>query len=345
MRLFGEDNRDAITLSGPLKDAYSVAEAFCEELGKRPGLSSGILKTLLLRRIGSSIAAGLRTGERLLGDQGGQGDEDELEEASVPSLHPLTEPERDKLEQFVRLLRAAGDDDPKFRAVERLLLRGTETTGPWLSLGCIVFSQYYDTAAWAAARLSEALPEETIALYGGATRSGVYRAGVFERLSREVIKANVTHGQVRLMFGTDAASEGLNLQKIGTLINLDLPWNPTRLEQRKGRIQRIGQVRDEVWICNLRYRDSVEDRVHQLLSERLRAISNLFGQLPDTLEDVWIAAALRRDAELQQLIDQVPDQHPFALRYDRIAVEPEAWESCREVLDAQSQLELLLRGW
>ena len=237
VRLFGEDNRDAITLSGPRKDAYSVAEAFCEEPGKRPGLSSGILKTLLLRRIGSSIAAGLRTGERLLGDQGGQGDEDELEEASVPSLHPLTEPERDKLEQFVRLLRAAGDDDPKFRAVERLLLRGTEDTGPWLSLGCIVFSQYYDTAAWAAARLSEALPEETIALYGGATRSGVYRAGVFERLSREVIKANVTHGQVRLMFGTDAASEGLNLQKIGTLINLDLPWNPTRLEQRKGRSQ------------------------------------------------------------------------------------------------------------
>jgi len=345
VRLFGEDDRNAIALSGALKDAYAVAEEFCEELGKRPGLSSGILKTLLLRRVGSSITAGLRTGERLLGDQDSQGDEDEVEETTASALHPLTAPERAKLEQFVRLLRAAGGDDPKYRAVEQLLLHGIENTRPWLDLGCIIFSQYYDTAAWAAARLSQALPEETIALYAGATRSGVYRAGMFERLSREVIKASITSGENRIMFGTDAASEGLNLQKIGTLINLDLPWNPTRLEQRKGRIQRIGQVRDEVWICNLRYRDSVEDRVHQLLSDRLRAISDLFGQLPDTLEDVWIAAALRRDEEMQQLINQVPDQHPFALRYDRIAIEPEAWESCREVLDAQSQLEPLLRGW
>jgi superfamily II DNA/RNA helicase len=48
--------------------------------------------------------------------------------------------------------------------------------------------------------------------------------------------------EIRILVGTDAASEGLNLQRLGTLINLDLPWNPTRLEQRKGRIQRIGQV-------------------------------------------------------------------------------------------------------
>ncbi|NTV99829.1 MAG: DEAD/DEAH box helicase family protein [Oscillochloris sp.] len=345
VRLFGEHDRDAITLAGALSDAYRMAEEFCEELGKRPGLSSGILKTLLLRRVGSSITAGLRTGERLLGNQASQSDEDDVEDTAASSLQPLTTLERDKLEQFVRLLRAAGNDDPKYRVVEHMLLHGIEGTRPWRDLGCIIFSQYYDTAAWAAALLSRALPDETIALYAGATRSGIYRAGDFERLSREVIKASVTRGEIRLMFGTDAASEGLNLQKIGTLINLDLPWNPTRLEQRKGRIQRIGQVRDEVWICNLRYRDSVEDRVHQLLSDRLRAISDLFGQIPDTLEDVWIAAALRHDEEAQQIIDQVPDQHPFALRYDRIAVDPDAWETCREVLDAQSQLEPLMRGW
>ena len=83
------------------------------------------------------------------------------------------------------------------------------------------------------------------------------------------------------------------LQRLGSLINLDLPWNPTRLEQRKGRIQRIGQLRSEVLIYNMRYRGSVEDRVHQLLSERLVNIRNMFGQIPDTLEDVWVAAALR----------------------------------------------------
>lgn len=148
---------------------------------------------------------------------------------------------------------------------------------------------------------------------------------------------------VALVVGTDAASEGLNLQKIGSLINLDLPWNPMRLEQRKGRIQRIGQVRDEVYVYNLRYRGSVEDRVHEILSDRLKSISDLFGQLPDTLEDVWVAVAQRDDEKAQQIIDAVPTSHPFEMRYDRI--EPVDWESCSQVLDADTQLDPLLRGW
>lgn len=76
-----------------------------------------------------------------------------------------------------------------------------------------------------------------------------------------------------------------------SLINLDLPWNPTRLEQRKGRIQRIGQRLEEVYVYNMRYRDSVEDRVHELLSERLNNIFSMFGQIPDILQDVWIDMA------------------------------------------------------
>jgi Helicase conserved C-terminal domain len=148
---------------------------------------------------------------------------------------------------------------------------------------------------------------------------------------------------LRLVIGTDAASEGLNLQRLGTLINLDLPWNPTRLEQRKGRIQRIGQPRDTVFIYNMRYRGSVEDRVHQLLSSRLAAISSMFGQLPDTLEDVWIAVAQRDEELAQQKINEVPKVHPFQLRYDRIANVD--WKSCSIVLDSQTQLDALMRSW
>jgi len=61
----------------------------------------------------------------------------------------------------------------------------------------------------------------------------------------------------------------------------------------------------------MRYRGSVEDRVHQLLSERLGNIRNMFGQLPDTLEDVWVAAALRDEEEAKRVIDAVPKRHPF----------------------------------
>jgi len=127
------------------------------------------------------------------------------------------------------------------------------------------------------------------------------------------------------------------------LINLDLPWNPTRLEQRKGRIQRIGQVRDEVYVYNMRYRGSVEDRVHELLSSRLEAIRDLFGQLPDTLEDVWVEVALRDEEKAKQVIDAVPPTHPFEMKYDR--VEHVDWESCADVLDSEAQLEVLSRGW
>lgn len=348
VRLFGERDDEALLLPPFLQDAYAAAEAFCDVLGQRPGLNSGFLKTILLRRIGSTIVAGRRTALRMLGEDTEEieGEDDEgVEQTPVtPSaLYPLSEPERAELTRCLKLLEVNPDDDPKGQEVERILLRGAEGTGPWLDRGCIVFSQYYDSVYWLAGLLSGRLPKEPVGIYAGAARSGLMRDGLFTRLSRDAIKAQVQSGELRLVIGTDAASEGLNLQRLGTLINLDLPWNPTRLEQRKGRIQRIGQVRDEVFICNLRYRGSVEDRVHHLLSTRLEAIRDLFGQLPDTLEDVWIQVALHDERKAREIIGQVPQAHPFELKYDR--VEPVDWESCSQVLDSVAQLEILNKGW
>lgn len=344
VRLFGEHDDEAIVLPTFLRDAYEAAEEFCEEVGRRPGLNSGFLKTILLRRIGSSMAAGRATAEKLLRGREDDDDDDDNGHGGT-TLHPLTQPERALLESCLRLLGEAGasTEDPKYRVVERILFEGVDGSGPWIELGCIVFSQYFDTVDWVAGKLSSQLPDEAIAVYAGAGRSGIYRAGHFTRVSRDTIKAAVQRGEIRLLIGTDAASEGLNLQRLGTLINLDLPWNPTRLEQRKGRIQRIGQARDEVFVYNMRYRGSVEDRVHQLLSTRLKNITDLFGQLPDTLEDVWVQVALDQEEEARKLIAAVPTVHPFALRYDKI--ESIDWESCSTVLDSYSQLELLRRGW
>ena len=139
-------------------------------------------------------------------------------------------------------------------------------------------------------------------------------------------------------------SHKLNFQRLGTLINIDLPWNPTRLEQRKGRIQRIGQTRSEIWIANLRYRDSVEDKVHQVLADRLEAIHDLFGQIPDTLEDVWVQIALNDEQFAQQLIDRTSaTRNPFDVKYSK--VEDADWETCASVLNGESMKELLSRGW
>ena len=337
VRLHGEGDGEAIILPAFLERAYHFAEEFCLEIGQRPGLSSGFLKTMLLRRVGSTIEAGRITAERMLGGASEDEDEGEDDDVRESALYPLTDGERVHLKAFANALRANTDDDPKLAAIIEKLDEG------WLEAGCILFSQYYDSASWLARTLSIRLPDETVALYTNSSRSGLLRGGVFTPISRDEIKRQVQSGQVRLIFGTEAASEGLNLFRLGCLINVDLPWNPTRLEQRKGRIQRIGQVRDIVDIYNMRYLGSVEDRVHQLLSARLQNITSMFGQIPDTLEDVWMSVALAEEDRARRIIDAVPTVHPFELRYDRVENVP--WESCAQVLTAATQRDALLKPW
>ena len=335
VRLHGERDEDAITLPPFLEDAYHLAEEFCRLLAARA--KSGFFRTLLLRRVGSTMEAGRRTVENMLAGWDSLAD-DEDDEETLGQLRSLTVPERAILERFLKALEANQERDPKYAIVRRQLV-----DEGWLNLGCIVFSQYFDSVWWLAGQLSNELPDEPIGIYAGAQKSGILLGGNVSRRQRDDLKAEVRAGRLRLLLGTDAASEGLNLQRLGTLINLDLPWNPSRLEQRKGRIQRIGQFRDTVDIYNMRYAGSVEDRVHDLLSERLENIATLFGQLPDVLEDVWIDVALGEIAQARQTIEAVPREHPFQLRYHRL--KPVNWEGCAKVLDAEDRRNHLNQGW
>ncbi|MGE5153588.1 MAG: phospholipase D-like domain-containing anti-phage protein [Bdellovibrio bacteriovorus] len=335
VRLHGERDEDAIPLPPFLEDAYRLAEEFCHLLAERA--KSGFFRTLLLRRVGSTMEAGRKTVEKMLSEWTSLDDEEDDEE-SLSQLRTLTSDERSVLQRFLRALEANQERDPKYQIVRRQLL-----DHGWRELGCIVFSQYFDSVLWLAEQLTAEMPEEEIGIYAGAQRSGIMHNRVFTRVQRDALKERVRKGEIRVLIGTDAASEGLNLQRLGTLINLDLPWNPSRLEQRKGRIQRIGQLRDTVEIYNMRYRGSVEDRVHHLLSVRLEGIANLFGQIPDILEDVWIDMALGEIERAKKTIDAVPKKHPFQLRYH--AVEKVDWESCARVLDAEERKRFLMRGW
>lgn len=338
VRLHGEEDSESIILPAFLERAYHFAEEFCQALAEREGFNSGFLRTMLLRRVGSTIEAGRRTALKMLGQTLTDDDVDEDDDTQrVSALYPLLDSEKVHLQAFANTLTESTDEDPKLFEVLRKLDSG------WLELGCIIFSQYFDSAYWLSEKLSARYPGERIAIYAGSNKSGIMLASEFTPLSREEIKSQVQRSEIRLLLGTDAASEGLNLQRLGTLINLDLPWNPTRLEQRKGRIQRIGQVRDVVDIYNMRYRGSVEDRVHQLLSTRLENVMDMFGQIPDTLEDVWVQVAMGHIKQAQEIIDEVPPAHPFEMRYDRI--ESVNWESCSRVLDNHVQLEVLRKGW
>ncbi|MBP8824422.1 MAG: DEAD/DEAH box helicase family protein [Flavobacteriales bacterium] len=346
--LYGEEH--TIALPTYLEDAYATAEEFCKALSEIMR-GSRFMRTLLLRRMGSSIEAGRLTALKMLGTgllEDGEEDDDNSNELNgnegTPQAAPtgiaarISDREREILMRLVQQLGAYQDKDPKLA-----VLRKTLFADEWAQDGCIIFSQYYDTVRYFSEQIAQENPELQVAVYAGGDRSGIWQNGIFQRTTKDEVKRLVQAGEVKLAFGTDSASEGLNLQRLGTLVNLDLPWNPTRLEQRKGRIQRIGQMRDTVKVYNMRYTDSVEDRVHQLLAQRLSNIHQMFGQIPDILEDVWVEVAEGREAKAREIIDAVPERNPFEIRYDRI--ENVDFETCSTVLNEVERLEALEKGW
>ena len=98
-----------------------------------------------------------------------------------------------------------------------------EDEGGWLQKGCIIFSQYFDSARYIAETLSNEFKDLAVGLYAGGSKSGIFENGIFKKTAKDELKAKVRKGELTLLVGTDSASEGLNLQRLSTLINLDLP--------------------------------------------------------------------------------------------------------------------------
>ncbi len=92
--------------------------------------------------------------------------------------------------------------------------------------------------------------------------------------------------EAQVLVCTDSGSEGLNLQFCHILVNYDLPWNPMRVEQRIGRVHRIGQDRDNVIILNLAVADTIEDYVLQVLYEKIRLFEVAIGEMDLILSEI-----------------------------------------------------------
>ncbi len=328
----------------PFDRAYEAAEAYTAELQKRTR-AAGFMKTLLLQRICSSFASGRATAERML-------HREELEDEEQPrlladTLADLTAEEAQHLRTIVEELSRPEARDPKLAAV-RYFLTSHRTEGKtWLEHGCIIFSQYFDTVNWIASKLAQELDGEPIGVYAGAGKSGLYRGADFAAVEREEIKAAVKRREIRLVVATDAACEGLNLQTLGALINVDLPWNPSRLEQRLGRIKRFGQARHTVDMLNLVYSDTQDEKVYEALSRRMKDRYDIFGGLPDTIEDEWI--------ENVEILEEMMDKYihlrqqardVFELRYQgTIDPDQERWELCSRVLSRRDVVDKLSTPW
>ncbi|KVC61517.1 helicase [Burkholderia ubonensis] len=325
----------ALRTSEDFREAYGEARAFGKALAKR-GKGSGFMKNLMEQRICSSIYAGLATARRLL-----QGDaEHEENEEQEADVKVETGEEREVLQRLIDRLERL-DADPKMEAVVHFLDKEK-----WLNLGVIIFSQYYDTAKWLADSLAARYPEEAVGLYAGADRSRLYQRGDSVTVERETLKRMVAEHQIRVMVATDAACEGLNLQTLGTLINIDLPWNPTRLEQRIGRIKRFGQRRATVDMLNLVFEQTVDEKIYERLSERMKNRYDLFGSLPDTIKDEWIDDIETLGERLDEYINAQKKATGFDLRYTGTMMPPEKdWREFTEVLSRRDLATLMSAAW
>jgi len=190
----------ALHTSAEFDIAYQAATDFCTTLARRVRFA-GFMQSMIQQRICSSIASGVATANRLLDKRRVVAVEGEDEAAQLPlsELPEILDTERYYLEQIVTSL-SRKPTDPKLDAVLYFLQERN-----WLDLGCIIFSQYYDTAWWIAENLTKRMPGERVALYAGASKSGVFFDGEWRSVEREDIKAAVRDRKVRLLVATDAA--------------------------------------------------------------------------------------------------------------------------------------------
>lgn len=334
-----------IPTNSPFQIAYEQAEEFSSLLQSRTR-AGGFMKSLMLQRICSSFASGLNTAQKMLQHSILSEDEDQAETAEH-ILSEMTSTEIACLQEIVHQLSRPEAVDSKLNTVKWFLSEFRTEGKTWLEHGCIIFSQYYDTAQWIAEELAKHFNDEIVALYAGLGKSGLFRETQFNNVEREFIKSAVKKREIRLVVATDAACEGLNLQTLGTLINIDLPWNPSRLEQRLGRIKRFGQTRKFVDMLNLVYSETQDEKIYNVLSERLRDTYDIFGSLPDTIDDEWI----QDEEELHNRMDEymherVKTQNAFSIKY-RNTLDPHAhlWERCSTVLSRKDIVAKLSEPW
>ena len=154
-------------------------------------------------------------------------------------------------------------------------------------------------------------------------------------------------GPARILVSTDAGGEGLNLQFCHVVVNYDIPWNPMRLEQRIGRVDRIGQEHP-VRAVNFAIRETVEHRVREVLEEKLAVILEEFGvdktgdildsaQAGELFDDLYVEAILRPE-DLDQTAEAVVDR---VRETGQTAQERTAVLGDSEPLDAAEAMSLL----
>ncbi len=242
--------------------------------------SEGFLLTIPQRQMSSCMAAACQGWRnRLTGMQLAY--EDELTELDADT--PLTEDEKPLTQipptsggELIRLLvsisaefgdfNALSVNDSKFSALLGYL-RTYWKENPDKKV--VLFAFYRNTLTYLERRLADVGIRSAV-LYGGMDKQAVLRG--FES----------TEGP-QILLSSEVAAEGVDLQFSSLLVNYDLPWNPAKIEQRIGRIDRIGQDAPKILIWNMVYADTLDERVHDRLLDRLNIFKSALGSMEEIL--------------------------------------------------------------
>jgi len=267
-----------VPLSKPERALYDDVSAFVRRWYGDASLANRLSLMVLQREIGSSPAAARETLRKL---------------RESPNFSWEERAELDHLYQEA----AAVDRSERAERLLRILKATPEKA--------IVFTQYYRTLAWLADRMrAEGLSFTTF--HGG-----------LNPVEKEA-SVHAFKGAAQVFLSTEAGGEGRNLQFAHRLVNYDLPWNPLRLEQRIGRIHRVGQTRD-VHIVNLWARDTIEEYVLELLDKKVHMFELVVGELDmilgnldeaksfeDLLMEIWtIEDAAQRRAKVEKIGEEL----------------------------------------
>jgi len=243
--------------------------------------------------------------------------------------------------------RALRNTDAKAAALLNIIDEVTRREGP--NTKFLIFTEFVATQK-ALRSMLESLGYRVEVIHGGQT------------MEERIVARQAFAGESQFLVSTDAGGEGINLQFCHVMVNFDLPWNPMKLEQRIGRLDRIGQVHN-VLVLNLLVDGTVEKRVREVLENKLKLIREQYGddKLADilsTLQDefqfdrLYMDAVLRRQAEateLEGLAQQIYQRARQILEQDDLLL-PQAQARVEEyrqklVEISQDRLRTLLEGY
>ncbi|WP_406311883.1 helicase-related protein [Streptosporangium sp. NBC_01639] len=322
----------------------SSPEAILRSLQRRRGRLELRKQELLT---GRSQPRGSRSFDAVFGQGGLRGDDadvearlddldgEELEALEEEVLDASTaartveelEAELNSLDDLVELATRVhrSGEDRKWAELNQLLQNQAEIRDSnGLPRKIIIFTEHRDTLTYLVGRIQGLLghAEAVQAIHGGVSRT-----------ARRRVRELFTHDRdVRVLIATDAAGEGLNLQAAHLMVNYDLPWNPNRIEQRFGRIHRIGQ-QEVCHLWNLVAEGTREGAVFQRLLEKIEQQREAYrGRVFDVLGEAFEEQPLR-----QLLLEAIRygDQPEVKARLDQI-IDHTVGEGLEELLAAHA---------